>query len=136
MQRQAVQVVGGEQRGPVNDVHMGHFEGIERVEGMGAAQGGRKVMVAHQQHGGNACPRQPHDALAPLTNERWGGRAVFERVAREEHQIDLFFDGRLDNDIQRAQEIHHPHGQAGFGVVLAPVEHVDMGIGEVENAHQ
>ena len=69
-------------------------------------------MVAHQQQRGDARSRQAHDTLAPGTLEGRLRVAVFVGVAGEDDQIDPLGDGRVNDLIERLQEIDDALWQA------------------------
>jgi len=61
--------------------------------------------------------------------------AVLEGIPCEEDQVDLFLQRGVDDEIQRPKEIHDPHRQPGFRVPAAVIGHVDVGVGEVQEAN-
>ncbi len=89
-------------------------------------------MVAGQQQRRDAGSGKLHDPLVPFPLEGRRRGAVFVGVTGEDHQVHLFFNGSLDDLIQRFQEIHHPQGKARFRVMAAVVCHINVGIRKVQ----
>jgi len=132
LQALAVAAGDGLHRVVGSDVDVGHAQRVEDADRSGAALHGRQVVVAHQQHHGHACIRQPLDAPRELPLEGGIGIAHLVRVAREHEQIDVLFDGIIDHVGQPSQEIHHAAVDARLGVHPTVVFHADVQIGGVE----
>ena len=110
-------------------------ERIEFLDGVGATEGGGKVVVADQQQGADAGLREADDALAPFALEGGCRGAVLVGIPGKDDQVHFFGDGRLDDGIQGLEEIQHAQRQARFGVVAAIIGHVDVRVGEMQEFH-
>jgi hypothetical protein len=134
LERQPFEIIRAEKSGMIENVHVRDFKGVEVFQSVGAAESGGEVVVADEQEGADASPGEAHHPAAPFALEGGGGRAILIGVASEDDQVNLLLDGGIDDGIQGAEEVHDAHGQPGLRVVATIVGHVDMGVGEVEDA--
>ncbi len=118
----------------VSHVNVGHFQRVELVQGVGAPGGRRNVVIAYQQHRGNAGSRQAHDAPAPFALEGRVRIAVFVGIPGKDYQVNGFGKRTVYNGVQGLQEVHHAQGQSRHRVVTAVIGNVDVGVGKVQYA--
>ena len=120
----------------VADGHVGDFEGVEDLEGVGAGLGVGEVVIPHEEEGGDAGLAEAADTGGELALVRLTGLAGLVGVSGEDDGVDALPDGVVDEHVEGVEKVLHT-GRPGLAREGPPVElDADVEISEMEYAHQ
>ena len=118
------------------NVDVGHPQGVEDLDGGGAANGVGQVVVADQQEGRDAGLGKAGQAFGELPLLGLGRVPALVGISGEQHQVYVFGQGIFNHLVEGGQEVAQPGGQASRRVGAPVVFDADVQVGEVEYAQR
>ncbi|GBD17386.1 hypothetical protein HRbin26_02306 [bacterium HR26] len=128
----------GDEKAPnfPGDVDTRDAERLVDIDRGGARLGYRQVVVADEQHSGDAGFGQAADPLGEGTLQSGVGVTVLEGIASEEHGVHTLGHRVVDHRVEDAQEVLHAGGETGCRVGAAVQLDAQVKVGEVDEAER
>ncbi len=108
---------------------------MEDLGGGGPAHGVGHIMVADEEKDGDAGARKAVDAPGELPLLGLGRLAGLIGVPAEKDEVDMVFQGEVDELVEGGQEIGQAGGKAGGGVDATVVLDAEVQVGEMDDLH-